>query len=364
MSFEIDFLPIEAGESLGDAIVLRYGAAERQKIIVYDGGTSSTGLIMVKHIQHHFKTSYIDHLVASHPDPQHTPGLLALLQQMEVGTLWLHRPWLYSEEIQTYFNDGKAPHAGLKDLWETKLRSSYELEQLALTRGVTIKEPFRGQWVGNFHVLSPEKDWYINELLPHFNQPIASPNHVTRFLRNLQKTAKQAVRWIVEKWDQEYLPEEPKQRQTSAENESSVVLYSNLEDYQYGMMLTGHAGTQALHQSVDYLAELNIDPIKHLQFLQVPHHGALEHLSTAILNRLLGEPLEQQPDMIKKVAFVSTAKSGQYPHPAIANALLRRGLKVIATQGKTKRHQKNTVSSANWRVSKPLDFTEQIKVDS
>lgn len=361
MSFEIDFLPIDGGVSLGDAIALRYGTGERQKVIVYDAGTQSTGLALAHHIRQHFQTSKIDHLVASHPDAQHVAGLSVLLRQMQVGVLWMHRPWLHSEEIQAYFEFGNYQHPGLKEIWEAKLRDLYELEQLAFEKGVVIKEPFRGQWIGNFHVLSPDKDWYVDHLLPQFNQPIGSPNHLMRFLRCLRKTAKRAVRWVAEQWDAEYLPEVG---HTSAENESSVVLYSNLEDYHYGVMLTGHAGVEALHAGLDYLKQLNIDPVKHLQFWQVPHHGALEHLSTQVLNRLLGEPLDSQPQTIRKVAFISTPKNSNYPHPSISNALLRRGLKVVATQGKTKRHQKNAEVSSAWHATQPLDFIERVQVDS
>lgn len=358
MPFEIDFLPIDKGESLGDAVVLRYGMPAQQKIIVYDAGSATTGDALVKHIRQFFNTNHIDHLVSSHPDPNNTPGLINLLQQMEVGTLWMHRPWLYDSVIRDYFELGVCAQPGLVETLESKFRLSYELEQLAIKKNVPIKEPFRGQWIGHLHVLSPAKDWYVNELIDQLSLPVASPNHLMRFLRCLRRTAKRAVSWVAEHWDHEYLPESG---QTSAENESSVVLYGNLEDYHYGLLLTGHAGVEALHRAADYLEELNMNVEKRVQFIQMPHYGALEHVSTPLLNRLLGTPLPNEPAQKQKVAFISSAKSDHYPHASVVNALLRRGVKVVSTEGKTKRHQKNAVIPQNWQVSPVLAFSEKVE---
>ena len=363
MSFEIDFLPVDQGEALGDAIVWRYGPPGRQKVIVYDAGTIETGEALVQHIQRFFQTSRIDHLVSSHPDPQHTPGLQVLLEKMEVGCLWLHQPWLVLPDLAQYFATGEVAQPGLAETFETKFRASFALATLAAQKGVPIKTPFRGQWIGNFHVLSPSQDWYEHTLVTQFRQPIASPNHLMRFLRCLRRTAKRAVSWVAEQWDSEYLPETG---HTSAENESSVVLYGNLEDYYYGILFTGHAGVEALHRSVDYLAQLNIDPLKHLQFIQMPHYGSLEHVSSALLDRLFGAPLAAEPAVKRHVAFISSPKPAvaNYPHPSVVNALLRRGVKVIATEGKTKRHQKNTQPSAEWKVSEKLAFSDAVMLES
>jgi len=356
--FEIDFLPVDNGEVPGDAVVLRYGSSAQQKIIVYDAGTETTGDALVKHIRQFFNINHIDHLVSSHPDPHNTPGLINLLQQMDVGTLWMHRPWLYDSVIRDYFELGICAQPGLAETLEFKFRLNYELEQLAHEKQVPIKEPFRGQWIGNFHVLSPAKDWYVHELIDQLSLPVASPNHLTRFLRCLRRTAKRAVAWVAEHWDHEYLPESG---QTSAENESSVVLYGNLEDYHYGLLLTGHAGVEALHRAADYLEQLNMSAEKRIQFIQMPHYGALEHVSTPLLNRLLGTPLAHEPEQKHKVAFISSAKSGRYPHASVVNALLRRGVKVVSTEGKTKRHQKNAVIPTNWQVSPVLTFSERVE---
>lgn len=362
MPFEIDFLPSETDGEIGDAIALRYGLTSNQKIIVYDAGDSQHAHKLVKHIQHFFNTDRVEHLVCSHPDSHSTPGLVVVLEHMQVGTLWLHQPWLYCREMADYFATNECHEPGLGQTFEAKFRTSYELAKLANQKGVAIKEPFQGQLIGHFHVLSPSKEWYVNELVSQFKQPISSPNHLMRFLRCLRKTAKRAVSWVAEKWETEYLPETG---HTSAENESSVVLYGNLEDYHYGLLLTGHAGVEALHRAIDYLELLNINAPKHIQFMQVPHHGALEHVSSVLLNRLVGAPLEQEPVIKHKVAFISTPTGeSSYPHASVVNALLRRGVKVVATEGKIKRHHKNTQTTADWRVAQPLSFSEQVKLES
>ena len=101
--FEIDFLDIESPKS-GDAIPLRYQLNGITYIHVVDGGFQACGEKIVKHIRTYYgNPKYIDHVVVTHPDQDHTGGLITVLEEFTVGELWMLRPWMYAEELISRF---------------------------------------------------------------------------------------------------------------------------------------------------------------------------------------------------------------------------------------------------------------------
>ena len=105
IGFEIDFLPVGNGERSGDAIAIRYGSPGDYKVLVYDGGTKESGQALVDHIKKYYGTTRVDYVVNSHPDSDHASGLSVVLEQLEIGELWMHQPWKYSSVILDYFKD-------------------------------------------------------------------------------------------------------------------------------------------------------------------------------------------------------------------------------------------------------------------
>src|SRR5260370_41899777 len=103
MGYEIDFLPV--GNSNGDAICVRYGDPEGFWIHLIDGAFKETGDTVVKHIHEHYGNHvHINHMVLSHADNDHAPGLIAVLEALPVKALWMNRPWLYASEVIKNFH--------------------------------------------------------------------------------------------------------------------------------------------------------------------------------------------------------------------------------------------------------------------
>ena len=170
MDYEIDFLPVGNGERSGDAIAVRWGTPSNYKVLIYDGGTSESGEALVRHVKERYHTDRVDYVVSSHPDNDHASGLSVVLEKLDVGELWMHRPWEYSSIIQDYFHDGRITDESLADRLKTKMRAAYALEELATEKGIPMFEPFQGLGIGPFTVLSPEINWYVHELIPAFEK--------------------------------------------------------------------------------------------------------------------------------------------------------------------------------------------------
>jgi len=355
MNYEIDFLPVGKGDTSGDAIVIRYCENDTDdcKVMVIDGGTIESGGKLVEHIKKYYNTNYVDYLVNTHPDQDHASGLSIVMEQLEVGELWIHRPWLYVSEIIHHFKDQRITEESLERRLKEKFSSSYALEKLAKEKSVEIFEPYQGEQIGEFAVMSPDKEWYLHTLIPDFNktpdkkiESNSMSDSISNFIRN-----------VFESLDVETLKETA---ETSADNESSVILYTEFNNE--GIMLTGDAGVKALNKAIDYYdndsAILSKNISDKLSFIQVPHHGSRRNVSPDVLDRLLGDKGQSE----NKTAFISAGKdSTVHPKKIAVNAFIRRGCKVYATQGSSIYHHHNMPDRDGWGNITPLEFSKEVE---
>ena len=110
MGYEVDYLPVGEGEKSGDAIAMRWGdlggGPADQRVIVIDGGTKESGQALVEHIDYYYGTDRVDLVICTHCDADHASGLAVVLEQLRVGALLTHEPWLHAEEIHQLVADG------------------------------------------------------------------------------------------------------------------------------------------------------------------------------------------------------------------------------------------------------------------
>lgn len=361
---EIDFLPVGNGDQSGDAIAIRFGFPGAYKVLVYDGGSKESGQLLVNQIRKYYKTNRVDYVVSSHPDADHASGLSVVLEDMQVGELWMHQPWKYSSIILGYFQDGRITDRSLAERLKEEMSAAYALEQLARKKEITIQEPFRGALIGGFEVLSPEQNWYVHELIAEFQKspeqkaakaPVAT-GITGGFLRTVTDAARNAAAWIAERWDIETLRDDV---ETSAENESSVVLCGIADGK--GILLTGDCGIRALSATADYAEAKGASLPNVLWFIQIPHHGSRRNVSTSVLNRIVGPRKVTNDGTTAKVAFVSAGKeSSTHPRKAVVNAFIRRGVKVYATKGQSIRQAHNLPERDGWVPVTPLSFSERV----
>ena len=356
--YEIDFLPVGDGERSGDAIALRYGVDGDYTIHVVDGGTTDAGEKLVTHITNYYGApTYIDHVVCTHGDDDHSSGLRMVIDGFVIGTIWMNRPWLYAEEIIDLFDDDRLTVASL----ERRLREAYpilaEIEERAQDLSIPICEAFSGAQIGAFTVLAPSRSRYL-ELIPQFSRsPEAAQEAVSGLgiAGLLGEAVRRAAEWISETWGRETLEEVV---ETSPSNESSVIQYANFGERR--VLLTGDAGIVSLHEAADYAEQFSVD-LPGLRFMQIPHHGSRHNVSPSVLNRWLGEPLPSG-EQLETVAFVSVAKeSDTHPRRKVVNAFIRRGAKVHSTKGNAARHSHDMPARDGWTASVPYEFYEEVE---
>ena len=168
-----------------------------------------------------------------------------MLENLDVKNLWMHRPWAYAAGLLDHFRDPRFTATGLKSRIKEALDAAHELEKLAVSKRIPIYEPYQGSAIGPFLVLSPEKDWYLKDLVPNFTRTPDPKQPIAGILSPLFKAAADAASWVAESLNFETLDESG---ETSAQNESSVVLYGNFSGH--GVLLTGDSGRMALTRSI------------------------------------------------------------------------------------------------------------------
>ncbi|HXK21633.1 MAG TPA: MBL fold metallo-hydrolase [Myxococcota bacterium] len=369
MAFEIDFLAVGDGDRGGDAIALRFGnlsgPREQQTVIVIDGGWTDTGSELVDLIRKCYGTDRVDVVISTHPDADHSSGLLVLLDELKVGDLLMHLSWDHTGDIARMFRDDRVTDESVRLKLRRSLESACALSTKAKRKGIPITEPFQGVsgFNGQLEILGPTRSYY-DSLLPHFRgtpdpMPLATllaglrspqqspplggllgqPSRLASSLLGIRATESHEIETLIE-------PSEG----TSPENNTSAITLIRVDGK--ALLFTGDAGIPALTIAADRLNALGLG--RAIDFIQVPHHGSRRNVGPAILDRLVGPRLSQAA--MTKMAFCSCPKDSQ-KHPAkkVANAFRRRGAPVHATKGMSLRwNSKDAPPRPNYGPATPL----------
>lgn len=353
--YEIDFLDVESDKS-GDAITMRYKINGAETIHLTDGGFQSTGDKIISHIDKYYgKPKKIHHVVVTHNDSDHAGGLRKVLEEKEVGALWMLRPWLYAEELIDRFSRFKNV-----DNLKARLKEIYPniaaLEEIAETNNIPIYAPFQGEKIGAFTVMSPTKSRYLDLVVASEKTPEAAKDE-NRSQANLLKSFAYAIEkagdFIRSLWGDEKFSSE----ETSAENEMSVVQYASLCDEK--ILLTGDTGRAGLSEAADFAPTIGLN-LPGINRFQIPHHGSRRNVSTETLDRWLGQRFDNQADAEKANKFsaiVSAAKKDtNHPRKAVVRAIIHRGGRVSKTEGRDICYSKNAPQRDGWGPVTPEKY--------
>jgi beta-lactamase superfamily II metal-dependent hydrolase len=352
--FELDFL--EAGEEKsGDAITLRYGDQINETVHVVDGGHSGDGEKIIKHISDHYvQSDFIDHVVLTHSDSDHASGLRTVLEECNIGTLWMNTPWAHADELLSRF---EYPYT--KEGLMRRLKEAYphvaELEEIATRKGIAIRDVFQGATIGRFIVLAPSKSRYLDLVVDSEKTPTAESETP---IINILSAVRTASRYLVLGWGAEHLKGHISG--TSNENEMSVVQYAHIADE--SILLTGDAGVGALEEAYQFAQSIQI-PLPGIKRFQAPHHGSRRNLSPEILDRWFGPKLTVQSLVPLFYAIVSANGNDEHhPKKAVLRALVHRGGQVLTTEGKVAFcWSKNSQPRNVWSNAIPVDYPHDME---
>lgn len=356
--FEIDFLPVGDKKS-GDAICLRYSIGGKTSIHVIDGGYEENGVHLVSHIRDYYgEPNFIDHVVLTHPDQDHASGLAKVLESFNVGTLWMFRPWIYVEALikADIFKRWENPE-NLSRYLKEKYPYAARLEAIAVTRGITIKEPFQGECIGAFKVTSPDRGTYWNLFFSSDKTPQVNDSAHTEFtsFSSLNKILSSVSGLVKAIWGNENgFPADG----TSAENNMSVVQFSRLNDL--NIMLTGDAGRERLQEAWNYTNAENLNQGERIHRFQVPHHGGRHNLDTETLDMLFGKRKSYNDDQASFTAVISAAKNdSDHPRKVVVRSLIHRGARVLVTKRTSLCIPYNAPHRDGWGPASSVPYPEE-----
>lgn len=353
--FELDFHPVGSAGRSGDAISGRATVEQHWQSFVIDGGTTEAGAAMCDHIEKYYETNLINHVVLTHADDDHSSGLREVLNRFRVENLWIKRPWLFADQLVHAFK-GNWTATGLAKRLRECFPIVAELEDLAISKGITIQPPFQGSVIGPFLVLSPSVNFYL-ELLPQMTRTPDAVNVDKR--RGTQPTNFLAemlgiVGRVAESWGIETLKEGG---ETSASNESSIVLYGAIDGKP--ILTCGDAGQQALTKAAD-LAEAIGLPLRDFFLAQIPHHGSRRNVGPTILNRLFGDKMIVPYKRFNAIA--SAAKNDEHhPRKVVLNAFKRRGGYWATTENGVVQFRHNLERREGWSDIPEGPFFDEVE---
>ncbi|WP_306565357.1 ComEC/Rec2 family competence protein [Flavobacterium lindanitolerans] len=354
-ALEIDFFGVGTGERSGDAIALRFGDYRNgkwhnQKVFVIDGGNLTSGQEIVDHVKNVYQTDKVDRVILTHPDSDHASGLRKVIEQLEIGKIWMHRPWNHWGDVKNSIVDGRITKNSFGDRLQQAYQFAYDIEKLAIDKKIEIFPPHQGC---SYHIngeqiltiLGPSKELYTSLIQASGKTPEMAIFESTRNFSATEKTktAYEDMDFKTEHLEEVNVP-------TSAENDMSLILLLTVGKTK--VLFTGDAGTQGMFKAIYYARENDIS-LKDLDVFQVPHHGSRRNLSKGILNYI-----------DTKYSIIScAANSPKHPSPIVVNSLIRRGLNPYSTKGILLNYHNDAVPQrAGLSPATPMAFTNYVQI--
>ena len=357
MGYEVDFIGVGQESRSGDAIAIRWGnlhgSRQEQRVVIIDGGFQESGEHLVKHVRDYYQTDRVDAAISTHPDQDHISGLHVVLDELSARQLWIHKPWIHNQGLADKFEDGRVTDSSLGRRLRENLDTACSLVVKAEEKHILVVEPFAGLSLDDDYelcVLGPTQSFY-ERLIPQFDgMPKPKVRAIVDMLEEVARTTRKAAKRIFSTWGNDELDDDDT---TSAKNNTSVITALNIEGDL--LLFTGDAGVTALTHAADRLE--SHFPGTGIRFMQIPHHGSRRNVGPTILNRMIGCPV-REGEARDITAIASTATSGEPKHPrkSVMNAFTHRGVKTLATRGRTIYHHKNGIRRSGWSQARPDDY--------
>ncbi len=350
MAYELDYIPVGEGEKSGDCIAFRFWDPQigisSQKVVIIDGGFKESAENLITHINTYYGTNEVDIVISTHPDMDHTSGLITVLEKMKVANLVMHCPWNHVADIRRQFSNGRITVSGVKKDLEESLAYASELAEIAKKKNINIHEPFAGTTAfdGILHFLGPTQEYY-QSLLPHFK---GTPEPVTSLgvLGMLQKTGETISQKVQDYFHINHLDDKDS---TSPENNTSTIILIQVDGHK--LLLTGDAGKRAIENAINYAYSQGIT-LNDLMLFDVPHHGSKRNLGKTMMDHIHAQ-----------YAYISAPRdSDKHPSTKVTNHLIKKGIKTFVTQGRHIYHFHGAPIRSGWSSLTEIQFQPVIEL--
>jgi beta-lactamase superfamily II metal-dependent hydrolase len=354
-SIEIDFLPVGEESKSGDAIAFRFGLFENGKwnnptIMIIDGGNSASGDALIKHVKEVYKSDKVDRVILTHPDGDHSSGLRNVIENLNVGKIWMHRPWHYWSDLKDSIVDGRITKKSFSDTLREAYQYAHDIEELAIKKKIEIFHPHQGNSYSLkdeklLTILGPSKEFYLNLIQASEKTPeMEVKENITKsFTTTKKKTVYEDMTFETENLTDNH-------EATSPENDMSLIMLLTVAGSK--VLFTGDAGTQGLFNAIKY-SNANGYNLRDLDLFDVPHHGSRHNLSKGILKYIYA-----------KHSIISCAKKGEpsHPSPIVTNSLLRRNMNPFYTKGQLLHYHKGNIEPRGYDSAIPIPFSNSVEI--
>lgn len=318
--YEIDMLDVKAA----DAILIHFCDDETGKwyVVLIDAGTYINGTKVVEFVKNKYGTYYIDLAICTHCDDDHFGGFIYILEQMrdhpersvDIKTLVINDPGLHitPDDVKSYQKlESVQQHA--RQVYTSEgvnlLELAYELQaqkRIELSEGMSDNHSFFLNYT--IEILGPSKEFYKKKALL-FDNDMTPYDYDEENDEDDAQTLPTSNRIYSKTLDQAGDDQ-------SQSNQSSIILLFKPSDGKK-FLFTGDAGVEAF-SNFKYSSDL--DQIRNIFWLKVPHHGSKKNLNNDLVNLL-------RPAL----SYVSTERYKHYLTKAVVSALKKAGSKVYST---------------------------------
>ena len=280
----------------------------------------------------------------THPDADHASGLDTVLREIRVDRLWMNLPWRHVDRLLPMFKAYQN-----RDRLIARLKRDFskaaELEALALSKGTIIQDAFTGSRIGDFMVLSPTLDTFLQLIAESDKTPVQA-TRASEILESLDRLTSSRA-----EWGEENLKGDT--QGTTPDNETSIVQFANVCGTH--MLLTGDAGVRALTEARRFASQMGI-AASPPHWFQVPHHGSRRNLTSSVLDAWVGFKRPAALEAPKFNAIISANQNDKdHPKKAVIRALIHRGGRVYQTNG-TLRFCSKDAPNRDWTAASPLKY--------
>lgn len=320
--YEIDMLGVGAA----DAFLIRFfDEKEQQYVILVDAGCYGNGKEIADFVKKRYRTFTIDLAICTHCDDDHFGGFVYLCEQMlnspstsvDIKKIIINDPGLHccADNFKRYSSNENVQR-NARNVYDCNDKNLLALLWKLRDLGkISISEAFsdcyNSELGGIIDIIGPSIDYY-ESLVPNFRNGMA-PNY------DYDADNDKADATISEtKIFSQTL--EDAGDDASPHNQSSIIFLFKPSDEKI-FLFTGDAGAAAFD---NILYPCDLDKIRNVYWLKVPHHGSKKNLNNNWINHF-------HPT----IAYVSTERYTHYLSKAVVNALNKCGCSVYATNGDT-----------------------------